>query len=168
MPIKEYPFFYKNWENNHAWTAFFHDISTTHEYNVYCTGEDSCSYAKVTVAKNVYALGYQSLFGDVFQDQSWLATDLSNVSSGVYGYAYESLQYVKISDVGDVYCGSYRSCVGAQISNIKNNILGAGYYVLSDSNIQNASNVCDSNVDLCLCHNYIDIIHIYVYIYIYC
>ena len=107
-------------------------ISTTKQYNIYCSGESSCESKQIENADNLYCLGVSSC------SSAYLIRNINNV----WMYGSDSGSSAKIEDISNtVYCGARDSCSEAIINNVKNDVFGFGMSALENANITNVSNL---------------------------
>lgn len=108
-------------------------IATTMEYNIECTGLQSCYQAEnISNAKNVYCLA-----GEACAEIS----SISKIKENMYCFGSLSCKDITISYVKNVYGGGYQSCYYGSLTFIEN-VYVYGYescYRCSMENIQNTS-----------------------------
>ena len=123
-------YFTGNRANFDASSTYKTTISNNGNYDIIASGADSLGFKIITNARDLYALGFESMY----------SATISSINGNIYGYGSLSLRYATISNVlGDIYCGSRYACYEIDATNIGGNIIALGYYVLYNSNILNVN-----------------------------
>ena len=105
-------------------------ITTTWDYDIFCTGYYSCRLAtSIQHMNNLFCNGYQSCYQSTisFATNIWFY-------GGFSGY-YATINYTR----GNIYCGGFLSCYRSDINGAQN-IFASNYQSLSLSNIFNVEN----------------------------
>ena len=107
-------------------------ISTTYEYDIFCTGSSSCRNQHIIrYGNNLYCTAHAACYN----------VDLISNFNNVYAYGQASVGLSQIAQISNnLYCAAYQSCIGTIISNIFNSVYGSNYRVLYQSNISNVVN----------------------------
>ena len=103
-------------------------LATSSEYDILCSGYNSCYNYKVQSGNNIYCLA----------DQSCVFTNFNGGIGNIYSYGWSSTRLAIMDNINDsVYCHGYESCMQTLISNVNKMVIGYGYLVLSNSYISN-------------------------------
>ena len=106
-------------------------VTTTTNYNIYCSGYFGCAKNNLQNANNIYLLSRQSCY----------YCNIRNINYNVYGYGFRSLSGANIQNVnGTVYCGSDHGCRRTEINNVTT-VYGSGYLAMRYVTITNVKNV---------------------------
>ena len=106
-------------------------IQTTNNYDIICSGHDSCKYQTIQNGSNLYCIAGWACY------QASLIQYISNVYVYGMGAAYQSTMN---NIFGNIYCGTYEACYESIISNVGNSVYGISYRVLYNSIISNIGN----------------------------
>ena len=105
-------------------------IQTTNNFNIYCSGMQSCNGLFVENGKNIYCLGSRSC-------QYLKIPSYSGIIGDLFIYGNEGAFYMNVTNIGgSVYCSGYRSCWNTQMTTITGDIVSAGYETLRQATIQ--------------------------------
>ena len=102
----------------------------TTEYDIICTGGNSCDSNYIKNGNNLYCNGYESC------ENSLLISHFNSI----YGYGSNAIEYSIIKYINNIYCGGYQSCQLTRITNVFNNIYASNYQVLYQSIINHVEN----------------------------
>ena len=137
-------------------------ISTNTEYDIICSGCQSCvNVNPMTNANNIYCLSFASCYfaninenvNNVFAygDFSAPSTNIYNVKDSIYCATRWSCQSSDINNVvNNVYGLGLEALYNAQISNVGNNVMVAGYRVLIFGDVSNVANVICIGYEACM------------------
>ena len=135
-------------------------IEPSSEYDVFCTGQQSCSDKFIRNGKHLYCTG-----GNACRDSG----GIYNFDS-VYGYSALALHESTIEYIQNLYCGGQASCYETVISNVfdsvygfnldvlksssishvKNNVVAVGYSAMYQSEVYNVTNVYCISTQSCM------------------
>ena len=97
------------------------------DFDIFCTGTESCEWSSLSFGNNVYCSGYKGCF----------EATIKSVNN-VWGTGFESLYGVNLSNIfNNVYC--LTTCRQANIKNVTGNVMGFGPYALAEANVKNVA-----------------------------
>lgn len=123
-------------------------VETTVEYNIICSGYQSCSQTWVSIVNGFYVRKVLQNALNVIctGSDSCSGADMINIHYA-YLYGVSSGELSTIENVfGSVYCSAFTACSNSTIQNVKENVFAGGYKALSFSNISNVTNVCANHL----------------------
>ena len=106
-------------------------VSTTIDYDIICTGFQSCDSINLISGRNVYCNGHGSCRNSA----------ISGIDNNIYFYGCNSGENSILNDIGgSVYCGTSSVCTNDNISNINGDVYAWGYRALQNATIINVGN----------------------------
>lgn len=106
-------------------------ISTTTDFDIICSGTQSCKRRHLRNANNLYCVALQGC------GEAQLIENINNVWAMDYLSASESLMK-NINN--NVYCGNHLACTFSRIINVKHDVFGFGLQTLALATIENVEN----------------------------